>query len=128
MNIPKVLLCALTLLAVLGGPALPGEKEVLAFFQEQGARITLNKTGQATKLSLNAKTGVLVQQFQSLGELKHLEELAALFVGIYASKNWMQSASVRFHCHSVWWFSVSGRQIHSNMPLTNHSGGVSILL
>jgi hypothetical protein len=76
MNIPKVLLCALTLLAVLGGPALAGEKEVLAFFQEQGARITLNKTGQATKLSLNAKTGVLVQQFQSLGELKHLEELA----------------------------------------------------
>jgi len=69
-------LVVLTLLTVLTGQALAGEKEVLVFFKEQAARITLNKTGQATKLSLNAKTELSVKEFQSIGELKHLEELA----------------------------------------------------
>jgi hypothetical protein len=55
---------------------LAEEQEVIAFIKKQGGRVTLNKTGQATKLSLNAESVVSIKRFQSIAKLKHLEELA----------------------------------------------------
>jgi hypothetical protein len=41
---------------------LAEEQEVIAFIKKQGGRVTLNKTGQATKLSLNAETVVSINR------------------------------------------------------------------
>ena len=52
------------------------ESDLAAFFKEKGSRVTTNEAGEVIKLFHGGKPAFSVADFQKIGELAHLEQLA----------------------------------------------------
>lgn len=78
MRIASFAIFLITVFAVQGfAQDLPqDETGVVQFFEEHGRRISKNKDGHAVKLFSSGKPEMTVEEYQLIGKLSHLEELA----------------------------------------------------